>query len=90
MTLQGGDRKLKKALLEPDLEVSTIEAGEYFASLALGFRWYDYDDFKKISDLRHSTTVIGHLPIHLMVLLATDAADIKQQRKRSSEIMCRY
>lgn len=83
MTLPRHDFKSKKTLLEPDLEVSTIEAGEYFTSLALGFRWYDYEDFKEISDLRRSTTVIGQLPIHLLVLLAMDEADMKLQRKRS-------
>jgi hypothetical protein len=83
MTFLRRDLKSKKALWESDLEVSTIEAGEYFTSLALGFRWYDYEDFKEISDLRRSTTVIGHLPIHLLVLLAMDEADIKLQRKRS-------
>jgi len=82
MTLPRHDLKSKKALWEPDFEVSTIEAGEYFTSLALGFRWYDYEDFKEISDLLRSTTVIGHLPIHLSVLLAMDKADMKLQRKR--------
>jgi hypothetical protein len=83
MTFLKRDLKSKKALWESDLEVSTIEAGEYFTSLALGFRWYDYENFKEISDLRRSTTVIGHLPIHLLVLLAMDEADIKLQRKRT-------
>jgi hypothetical protein len=83
MTFLKRDLKSKKALWESDLEVSTIEASEYFTSLALGFRWYDYENFKEISDLRRSTTVIGHLPIHLLVLLAMDEADIKLQRKRS-------
>ena len=83
MTLPRHDLKSKKALWETDFEVSTIEAGEYFISLALGFRWYDYEDFKEISDLLRSTTVIGHLPIHLLVLLAMDKADMKLQRKRS-------
>lgn len=77
MTLPRPSLKSKRTLLESALEVSTIEAGAYFASLSLGIRWYNYEDLKKISDLRRTTTVIGYLPIHLLVLLATDAADIE-------------
>ena len=67
----------KKGLLESDLELATIEASEYFVSLALCVRWYSYDDLKEISDLRSSTTAIGHLPIRLLTLLAADVQERK-------------
>jgi len=78
MSLTRPKGKARKSLLEPALEISAIESSEYFASLALGLRWYSYDDLKVISDLRRATTVVGHLPIPLLVLPAADAADIKQ------------
>ena len=77
MTFLRPSLKSERALLESALEVSTIEASAYFASLSLGISWYNYEDLKEISDLRRTTTVIGYLPIHLLVLLATDVADIK-------------
>jgi hypothetical protein len=38
-------------------------------------KWYNYDELKEISDLICTTTAVGHLPIHLVVLLAADAAE---------------
>lgn len=70
--------KVNKTLLETDLEVSAVDASEYFTSRALGLKWYSYDDLKEVADLQRATTVVGHLPITLLVLLAADAAEIKE------------
>ena len=55
-------------------EGSQIDAREYFASCALGVNWHKYEELKEMDDIRRSTTVVGYLPIHLVVLLAIDAA----------------
>ena len=70
--------KSGKTLVDPDLEISALEVDEYFFSLALGLKWHSYEDLKEISDLQCATTVVGHLPIRLLILLAADAADIKE------------
>ena len=44
----------------------------------LGLKWYSYDDLKEVADLQRATTVVGHLPITLLVLLAADAAETKE------------
>ena len=40
-------------------------------------RWYNYDDLKELSELRRSTTVIEHLPMRLVLLLAVDAPEVR-------------
>lgn len=61
--------------MKPELEVSTVEAEYYFATLEVGLKWLSYEDFKELSELRRSTTAIGHLPMRLIMLLAADAAE---------------
>jgi hypothetical protein len=62
--------------MRTEIEGSQIDARDYFTSCALGVNWYKYEDFKELDDLRRSTTVVGYLPIHLLVLLAIDAAEM--------------
>jgi len=67
--------------MRTEIEGSQIDARDYFTSCALGVNWYKYEDFKELDDLRRSTTVVGttvvgYLPIHLLVLLALDAAEM--------------
>ena len=68
--------KEKVQIMRTEVEGSQIDARDYFASCALGVHWYKYDEFKELDDLRSSTTVVGFLPIHLVVLLAIDAAEM--------------
>jgi hypothetical protein len=63
-------------LMRTEIEASQIDGRDYFASCSLGVNWYKYEDFQELEDLRRSTTVVGHLPIHLVVLLAIDAAEM--------------
>ena len=58
------------------IEGSQIDASDYFASYASGVTWHTYENLKKLHELRRSTTVIGYLPIHLVILLAIDAAEM--------------
>ena len=62
--------------MKPELEISAIDARYYFETRAKGLRWYSYDDLKELMDLRQTTTVIGYLPIRLVMLLAADAAEM--------------
>jgi hypothetical protein len=67
----------KEEAMKTELEVSNIDARYYFAARELGLSWYNYDDFKELSELRRSTTVIGPLPMRLVILLAGDAAEVR-------------
>ena len=71
--------------MRAEIEGSQIEARDYFTSRALGVNWYKYEDFKELADLRRSTTVVGYLPIHLLVLLAIDAAEIMDNLRGEKE-----
>ena len=71
--------------MRAEIEGSQIEARDYFTSRALGVNWYKYEDFKELADLRRSTTVVGHLPVHLLVLLAIDAAEIMDNLRGEKE-----
>ena len=57
-------------------KVKMIDSRDYFATLARGLRWYDYEELKKLIDVRQTTTAIGHVPIRLAILLAEDAGDM--------------
>ena len=68
--------KEKGSLMKFEFEISPIDARYYFGTRAKGLRWYSYDDVKELMDLRQTTTVIGYLPIRLVVLLAADRAEM--------------
>jgi hypothetical protein len=70
--------KEKGRLMKPELEISPVDARYYFETRALGLRWYNYDQLKEVMDLRQTTTVIGYLPIRLVMLLVADAAEMKR------------
>ena len=59
-----------------DSKVTRIDDQHYFATLAQGLRWYDYEELKKLVDVRQTTTAIGHVPIRLAILLAEDAEEM--------------
>ena len=71
--------------MSTEIEGSQIAARDYFTSGALGVNWYKYEDFKELDDLRRSTTVVGYLPIHLVVLLAIDAAEMRASLRGEKE-----
>ena len=71
--------------MRTEIEGSQIDARDYFTSCALGVNWHKYEDFKELDDLRRSTTVVGHLPVHLLVLLAIDAAEIMDNLRGEKE-----
>ena len=62
--------------MKEDIRVKSIHASVYFASLELGLKWYNYEDLKRVLDLRQNTTAIAHVPIRLAMLLAEDAVEM--------------
>jgi hypothetical protein len=64
--------KEKGSLMKTEHRVSAVDARYYFATRELGLSWYNYDDFRELSELRRSTKVIGYLPMRLVILLASD------------------
>ena len=71
--------------MRTEIEGSQIDARDYFTSCALGVNWYKYEDFRELEDLHRSTTVVGNLPIYLVVLLAIDAAEMTESLRRGKE-----
>ena len=71
--------------MRTEIEGLRVDAHYYFASCALGVTWYKYEDLKELDDLRRSTTVVGYLPIHLLVLLAIDAAEMMASLRGEKE-----
>ena len=59
-----------------NIRVESIDARVYFASIRMGLQWYNYEDLRKIRDLRLATTAIGSLPAQLVELVAEDAAEM--------------
>jgi hypothetical protein len=59
-----------------DSKVKMIDAQDYFATVAWGLRWHNYEELKKLFDVRQATTAIGHVPIGLAILLAQDAEEM--------------
>ena len=59
-----------------DRKVKMVDARDYFAARAVGLRWHNYEELKKLVDLRETTTAIGHVPIRLAILLAEDAEEM--------------
>ena len=62
--------------MEGNGKVTRIDARDYFATRAMGLSWYDYEELKKLVDVRQTTTAIGHVPIRLAILLAEDAGEM--------------
>ena len=60
--------------MRTEVERVRTDASDYVTSGALELRWYTYEEFKELDDLRRSTTIVGYLPIHLVLLLAADVA----------------
>lgn len=58
------------------IRVESIDARAYFASIRMGLKWYNYEELKRVVDLRQNTTAIAHVPIRLVILLAADAEEM--------------
>ena len=71
--------------MRPEIEGSPIDASDYFASCSLGVTWQTYENFKELAELRRSTTVIGYLPIDLVILLALDVAEMMDSLRGEKE-----
>ncbi len=71
--------------MKTEIRRSQIDARDYFASGELGVNWRKYEEFKELDDLCRSTTVVGYLPIHLVVLLAIDAAEMMDNYRNNRE-----
>jgi hypothetical protein len=64
--------RAEEATMKDDTKVTAVQVRDYFATRALGLRWYDYEQMQEIRDLRQSTTAIGYLPTRLVLLLIED------------------
>jgi hypothetical protein len=62
--------------MEDEIKPRPIHARVYFASIGLGFKWYNYEDLKNLHDLRLATTAIGYLPSRLVKLMAEDVEEM--------------
>jgi hypothetical protein len=62
--------------MEDEIRPRPIHAQAYFASIGLGFKWYNYEDLKRLHDLRLATTAVGYLPTRLKKLMAEDAEEM--------------
>ncbi len=74
--------------METELEVSTVEAEYYLATREVGLKWLSDEDLKEISELCRSTSVIGHLLMRLVMLLAADAAEGRLAVQKRSSTYC--
>jgi hypothetical protein len=61
--------------MEDEIRPGSIRARAYFASIGLGLKWYNYEDLKRLHDLRLTTMAVGYLPTRLKKLME------KMQRK---------
>ena len=80
MGFTGRARPMKR-----EIHGSPIDAGDYFTCCALGVHWYKHEELEELNELRRSTTVIGYLPIHLVVLLAIDAVEMTDKFQGGKE-----
>jgi hypothetical protein len=62
--------------MQESTRAKAIDAQAYFASIGRGLKWYNYDDLKRIYELRLTTTVVGYLPARLKKVMAEDAEEL--------------
>ena len=62
--------------MQDSTRVKAINARAYFTSIGLGLKWYNYEDLKRLHELRLTTTAVGYLPDRLMKLIAEDAEEM--------------
>ena len=71
--------------MKREFQGSPPDAVYYFACCALGVNRYTYEELKDPDELRRSTTVVGYLPIHLVVLVAIDLVEMMDGLRREKE-----
>ena len=64
--------------MEDEIKGASIHALAYFTSIRLGLKWYNYEDLKRLHELRLTTTAVGYLPPQLKKLMAEDAEEMAQ------------
>ena len=69
--------------MEDEIKPRAIHAWVYFASIGLGLKWHNYEDVKRLHDLRLTTTAVGYLPIRLVKLMAEDAEKMAKEEWRN-------
>jgi len=62
--------------MEEEITVGSINARTYFASIGMGWKWYNYEDLKRLHELRLTTRAVGYLPSRLVKLMAEDAREM--------------
>ena len=65
--------------MEDEIGCGSIHARTYFTSIGLGLKWYNYEDLKRLYELRLTTTAVGHLPDRLKKLMAEDAEEMGRE-----------
>jgi len=46
-------------------------------------KWYNYEDLKRLHDLRLTTMAVGYLPTRLKKLMAEDAEEMSRRKWRA-------
>jgi hypothetical protein len=69
--------------MEDEIRPGSIRARAYFASIGLGLKWYNYEDLKRLHDLRLTTMAVGYLPTRLKKLMAEDAEEMSRRKWRA-------
>ena len=65
--------------MEDEIGCGSIHARTYFTSIGLGLQWYNYEDLKRLHELRLTTTAVGYLPARLKKPMAEDAEEMGQE-----------
>jgi hypothetical protein len=68
--------------MEDESRGGSIHARTYFASIGLGLKWYNYEDLKRLHELRLTTTAVGYLPTRLKKLMAEDGEEMGKSEGR--------
>jgi len=66
--------------MEDEIRPGSIHARAYFASIGLGLKWYNYEDLKRLHDLRLTTMAFGYLPARLVKLITEDVAEMGRRK----------
>jgi hypothetical protein len=62
--------------MEDEVRPGSIHTRAYFTSIGLGLKWYNYEELKRIHDLRLTTTAVAYLPNRLVKPMAEDAEEM--------------
>ena len=68
--------------MEDEIKPRLIHARVYFDSIGLGLKWHNYEDLKRLHELRLKTTAVGYLPSRLVKLMVEDAEKVANKKWR--------